>query len=120
MENKEEDEIRKRWEMEAKEKETQQQETGARARKRPRELEWSAGGAAEEEFTGGLFSHIGRALGNISPVLSDATLDGTTTASNRAKSKKGNGRGRQTRTRAGSTAARGKTVEEDPEFVEID
>ena len=117
MENKEEDEIRKRWEIEAKEKE-QQQGTAARPRKRLRELEYNTAGTREDETPNNTFERVKALLDRVSPAPSDATLVGT--VSNRGRQKKGNGRRRQTRTRGASTAARGKTAEADEDYIELD
>ena len=116
MENKEEDEIRKRWESEAKEKELQQG-TAARPRKRLRELEYNTASTRDEENLDSALGRVKELLDRASPARSDATLAGS--VSSRGKQKKRSGRDRPTRARGGSTAGRGKTSEADEDYIEL-
>lgn len=83
MENKAEDEIRKRWEQEAKEKAQQEQEANKRPRKRMREIEYTTGGG------GGTTARITE-IGTVTPEDDTASELGTnkTRASTRGKGSK--------------------------------
>jgi hypothetical protein len=50
MENKQEDEIRKRWETESREKKFLQDDDNTRPRKRPRQLEYNFAGSIDDDY----------------------------------------------------------------------
>src|SRR4051812_30790099 len=105
MENKAEDEIRKRWEREAKEKAETEDRMVERPRKRLRELEYSSAG-----ILNGFGVGLHPASEEESAVIS------------RPKSKKASGKATQA-ARRGTTRTRGKIMElteEDSNFVELD
>lgn len=113
MENKEEDEVRKRWEQEARDKARLQQEDviGARPRKRLREIEFTAGGASAAEFRmieGGM----------LTPDELDTTSEASSSrgrSTGRGRGKKG-GVGRATRAKSKITEIR----EDDEDYIEVD
>jgi hypothetical protein len=108
MENKEEDEIRKRWEQEARQKQEREEALSARPKKRLRELEYRTGDV------GALQSRL-LEDGMLTPewdAASEANSRGRTAG--RGKGKTGVGR---------ATRSKGRVLEtelDDPEYVEVD
>lgn len=118
MENKYEDEIRKRWETEAREKQQQECRVVARPKKRLRELEYvgsDAAGVARLLEDGTMTSSESS---DAFPSLEDYEKDRSEakTKANRRQS------GRSVGTRAAAARARGKVVQEliEEETVELD
>lgn len=110
MENKAEDEIRKKWELEAKEKAEQEERVLARPRKRLRELEYHNGDTGTSNI---------RLLEN-GIVTPDDTDDqeirsmpaaGSSNGRARARAKTNKARGKATATRSVATRTRGKVTE---------
>lgn len=114
MENKDEDEIRKRWEQEARDKASREQREGLdRPRKRPREIEYGRGDVANSKvrtIEGGI----------VTP--DEETASETASARGVAKGR-GKGRKAATQTSTRGSRIRGKVTEipeNDEEFIELD
>ncbi|KAF2468438.1 uncharacterized protein BDR25DRAFT_344186 [Lindgomyces ingoldianus] len=107
MENKAEDEVRKRWENEAREKEERENGLAERPRKRLREIEYQpANGLGHGANLGG--------EEELEKMLSRSTW----TASGKSKTRKGNG---PKLTRGTATRSRAKVVEmPDDDYIEVD
>ncbi|KAF2260587.1 hypothetical protein CC78DRAFT_24734 [Lojkania enalia] len=117
MENKAEDEVRKRWELEAKAKEEEDRRVMARPRKRLREIGFA-------DVNGDVRSSHVRLLetGILMPEeIEECELRSTSeVASSKGRSKR-SGRTRQTATRG--TKAKGKAIgmpEDDEDFIDMD
>jgi hypothetical protein len=115
MENKEEDEIRKRWEQEARDKALREQREGLdRPPKRPREIEYGRGEATS--------SRVRTIEGSImTPDEETASETGSARAVATAKAKSKKTAATQGSTRSSRT--RGKITEiaeEDEEYIELD
>lgn len=110
MENKGDDEIRKRWELEKKEKKIQEERVIARPRKRLREIEYTVNSTTSRSNT------IGDDEENLGEYI--ATAIGSVNTTGKARAKKTPG----TRTtRGASTRARGKVLElGDEDFVDLE
>lgn len=112
MENKYEDEIRKRWELEAKEKQDREERGTARPRKRLREIENGNGDA------GGVFEGI---MGTSTVFQEVRRLDGGGSSSSKAKT---TGRTKAPARRVVASRAKSKATpkyaeESDEEYLEV-
>jgi hypothetical protein len=115
MENKEEDEIRKRWEQEARGKALREQQDGLdRPRKRPREIEYGRGEATS--------SRVRTIEGSMmTPEEETASETGSARVVARAKAKGRKTAATQVSTR--SSRAKGtitEIAEDDEEYIELD
>jgi hypothetical protein len=109
MENKQEDEIRKRWEQEAKEKQERDEGSAARPKKRLREIEYNGA-----EATPSIFQRMLEGVQN--KIDEEATSEGT------GRSSRGTTAGRSKKKGAVSraTKTKGRLVEGDEDYIELD
>ncbi|KAF2003660.1 hypothetical protein P154DRAFT_617564 [Amniculicola lignicola CBS 123094] len=113
MENKVEDEIRRKWEQEAKEKE--QERVVARPKKRLRELEFNGATA------GGM--RLLEESSAVEEMDSSSVQTVAASGSSKTKAKKGGAKGKQAALRGAGSRARGKVIEldgDDDEYLELD
>lgn len=114
MENKAEDEIRKRWEQEARDQALrEQQESLARPRKRPREIEYGRGDPVNSQVR------------TIEAGIATPDKETASETGSRRVVARGKGRGKQTAPQASTrgSRAKGRTAEipdHDEDFIELD
>ena len=114
MENKTEDETRKRWEHEAREKQKQEDRLASRPRKRLRELEYNSGSMGSSNVR--LIDS-----GILTPDDNDLEMHFRSASSGAGSSKSKTKKGAQQVTRG--TRSRGKVVEipeDDKDYLELD
>lgn len=113
MENKAEDEIRKRWELETSERQGQDDRSLTRPRKRPRELEDSA---ANNTPPTSIFGRIMSSMSQENIGIGEIPLQ----MSNKGKSKVRNGNGSRSRSANPTRAAAAKSRSRVTELLEAD
>ncbi|KAF2110698.1 hypothetical protein BDV96DRAFT_198463 [Lophiotrema nucula] len=121
MENKTEDEIQKRWELEAREKQEEEERIANRPKKRLRQIEYTAAGASNTRLLDNGMMTPDELEEGFQTLLRETTA--SEAGSSKGRTKKGTGKATKTATAARGTRSRGRVTEipeDDEEFIELD